>query len=174
MRASASLWQTCSDTVLQRRVAIEVAGLAVWGEAPRRTKLTDEQVPFFLSAPVSALPLDLGTIGLCQMFRFTNSAERVEPLKHGGTLYRPHRPYIIPQIPLLLFFPSIISIFVPDYNGLKTIRTATLDFILRPTSSFKCEQYTGVYCFALTIRMSQSYDGVQRPTVHTFFWLNST
>ena len=26
-RASASLWQTCSDTVLQRRVAMEVAGL---------------------------------------------------------------------------------------------------------------------------------------------------
>ena len=34
-----------TDTVSQRRVAIEVAGLAVWGGAQRRTKLTDEQVP---------------------------------------------------------------------------------------------------------------------------------
>lgn len=48
-RASASLWQTCSDTVLQRRVAIEVAGLAVWAEALPETKLTDEQVPRFFA-----------------------------------------------------------------------------------------------------------------------------
>ena len=62
-RASASLWQACPDTVLQRRVAMEVAGLAVWGEAQRRTKLTDEQVPLPLSTLASALPLELGTIG---------------------------------------------------------------------------------------------------------------
>ena len=53
-----------TDTVSQRRVAIEVAGLAVWGGAQRRTKLTDEQVPLLLSPLASALPLELGTIGL--------------------------------------------------------------------------------------------------------------
>ena len=53
-----------TDTVSQRRVAIEVAGLAVWGGAQRRTKLTDEQVPLPLSAPASALPLEQGSIGL--------------------------------------------------------------------------------------------------------------
>ena len=37
VRASVSLWRTCSDRVSQRRVAIEVAGLAVMGEAQRRT-----------------------------------------------------------------------------------------------------------------------------------------
>jgi len=52
-----------TDTVSQRRVAIEVAGLAVWGEAQRRTKLTDEQVPLSLSALASALPLEQVTIG---------------------------------------------------------------------------------------------------------------
>lgn len=61
--ASGSLWRTCSDRVSQRRVAMEVAGLAVWGGAQRRTKLTDEQVPLFLSALVSVLLQDLGTIG---------------------------------------------------------------------------------------------------------------
>ena len=34
-----------TDTVSQRRVAIEVAGLAVWAKALPETKLTDEQVP---------------------------------------------------------------------------------------------------------------------------------
>ena len=63
-RASASLWQACPDTVLQRRVAMEVAGLAVWGGAQRRTKLTDEQVPLPLSTLALALPLELGAIGL--------------------------------------------------------------------------------------------------------------
>ena len=43
-----------TDTVSQRRVAIEVAGLAVWAEALPETKLTDEQVPFPLSTPASA------------------------------------------------------------------------------------------------------------------------
>ena len=43
---------------------MEVAGLAVWCGAQRRTKLTDEQVPFPLSALASALPLEHGTIGL--------------------------------------------------------------------------------------------------------------
>ena len=52
-----------TDTVSQRRVAIEVAGLAVWGGAQRRSKLTDEQVPLPLSALASALPLEQGTIG---------------------------------------------------------------------------------------------------------------
>ena len=48
--AAVSLWRTRSDTVSQRRVAMEVAGLAVWGAAQRRTKLTDEQVPLELDA----------------------------------------------------------------------------------------------------------------------------
>ena len=52
-----------TDTVSQRRVAIEVAGLAVWCAAQRRTKLTDEQVPLPISPPASALPLEQGTIG---------------------------------------------------------------------------------------------------------------
>lgn len=52
-----------TDTVSQRRVAIEVAGLAVWDGAQRRTKLTDEQVPLPISALASALPLEQGTIG---------------------------------------------------------------------------------------------------------------
>ena len=43
---------------------MEVAGLAVWGAAQRRTKLTDEQVPLYLSTLASALPLESGTIGL--------------------------------------------------------------------------------------------------------------
>ena len=43
---------------------MEVAGLAVWAEAPPETKLTDEQVPLPLSALASALPLEHGTIGL--------------------------------------------------------------------------------------------------------------
>ena len=51
--ASASLWRTCSGTVLQRRVAIEVAGLAVWAEALPETKLTDEQVPLSLSTRIT-------------------------------------------------------------------------------------------------------------------------
>ena len=42
---------------------MEVAGLAVWGGAQRRTKLTDEQVPFPLSTLAPALPLERGTIG---------------------------------------------------------------------------------------------------------------
>lgn len=53
-----------TDTVSQRRVAIEVAGLAVWGGAQRRTKLTDEQVPLPLLALAPALPLEQGSIGL--------------------------------------------------------------------------------------------------------------
>ena len=52
-----------TDTVSQRRVAIEVAGLAVWGGAQRRTKLTDEQVPLPISTLASALALEQGTIG---------------------------------------------------------------------------------------------------------------
>lgn len=52
-----------TDTISQRRVAIEVAGLAVWCGAQRRTKLTDEQVPLPISVLASALPLEKGTIG---------------------------------------------------------------------------------------------------------------
>ena len=52
-----------TDTVSQRRVAIEVAGLAVCGGVLRRHKLTDEQVPLPISALASALPLEQGTIG---------------------------------------------------------------------------------------------------------------
>ena len=52
-----------TDTVSQRRVAIEVTGLAVWGGARRRTKLTDQQVPLPLSTLALALPLEQGTIG---------------------------------------------------------------------------------------------------------------
>ena len=42
---------------------MKVAGLAVWGAAQRRTKLTDEQVPLSLSTFASALLLEQGTIG---------------------------------------------------------------------------------------------------------------
>ena len=52
--AAVSLWPACPVTVSQRRVAIEVAGLAVWAEALPETKLTDEQVPFPLSTLASA------------------------------------------------------------------------------------------------------------------------
>ena len=62
-RASVSLWPACPVTVSQRRVAIEVAGLAVCGGALRRHKLTDEQVPLPLSALIQALPPEQGTIG---------------------------------------------------------------------------------------------------------------
>ena len=55
--------EAATDTVSQRRVAIEVAGLAVWCGAQRRTKLTDEQVPLFIWTVELALPLELGTIG---------------------------------------------------------------------------------------------------------------
>ena len=55
-RAYVSLRRTCSGAVSQRREAMKVAGLAVWGEAQRRTKLTDEQVPLSLSAPTTAQP----------------------------------------------------------------------------------------------------------------------
>ena len=50
--------EAATDTVSQRRVAIEVAGLAVWGGAQRRTKLTDEQVPLPYRPPHSQ---DAGT-----------------------------------------------------------------------------------------------------------------
>ena len=65
-----------TDTVSQRRVAIEVAGLAVWGGAQRRTKLTDEQVPLPLSALTPALPLEQGTIGPDHRHR----PKRIRPL----------------------------------------------------------------------------------------------
>ena len=42
---------------------MKVAGLAVWGAAQRRTKLTDEQVPLSLSTSASALSPEQGTIG---------------------------------------------------------------------------------------------------------------
>ena len=43
---------------------MKVAGLAVWGAAQRRAKLTDEQVPLSLSTLALALPPEQGTIGL--------------------------------------------------------------------------------------------------------------
>ena len=55
--------ESAIGTVSQRRVAMEVAGLAVWCAAQRRTKLTDEQVPLPLSTLALALPLEQGTIG---------------------------------------------------------------------------------------------------------------
>lgn len=55
--------EAATDTVSQRLVAIEVAGLAVWCGAQRRTKLTDEQVPLPISNLASALSLEQGTIG---------------------------------------------------------------------------------------------------------------
>ena len=61
--------EAATDTVSQRRVAIEVAGLAVWGGAHRRTKLTDEQVPLPISTLASALPLEQGTIGQVHQHR---------------------------------------------------------------------------------------------------------
>ena len=70
-RASVSLWPACPVTVSQRRVAIEVAGLAVWAAALPLNKLTDEQVPLSLSASVrverwnrapSAQDADIGPI----------------------------------------------------------------------------------------------------------------
>ena len=58
-----SLRRTCSGAVSQRRVAIEVAGLAVWAKALPETKLTDEQVPLSIWMLASTPPLELGTIG---------------------------------------------------------------------------------------------------------------
>ena len=45
-----------TDTISQRRVAMEVAGLAVGGEALRRSKLTDEQVPLPFNRPKAVEP----------------------------------------------------------------------------------------------------------------------
>ena len=42
---------------------MKVAGLAVWGAAQRRTKLTDEQVPISFMTLASALPVESGSIG---------------------------------------------------------------------------------------------------------------
>ena len=65
--AAVSLWRLTPWRQLTQShsegVAIEVAGLAVWDGAQRRTKLTDEQVPLPISALASALPLEQGTIG---------------------------------------------------------------------------------------------------------------
>ena len=52
-----------TDTVSQRRVAMEVAGLAVWGGALRRTKLTDEQVPLLIWTVELARMVEMGSIG---------------------------------------------------------------------------------------------------------------
>ena len=84
-----------TDTVSQRRVAIEVAGLAVWGAAQRRTKLTDEQVPLSLSTLASALPLEQGTIGqyhrhrpkpFCPLCPPVDGVDRVDSGGHGGQI----------------------------------------------------------------------------------------
>ena len=53
----------CRQHVLHDGRQWMVAGLAVCAGAARRHKLTDEQVPFFLSALISAPPLERGSIG---------------------------------------------------------------------------------------------------------------
>ena len=72
---------------------MEVAGLAVWGGAPRRTKLTDEQVPLSLSTLALPLPLEQGTIGLDHPHRpkpfrplcpQVDGVDRVDSGGHGG------------------------------------------------------------------------------------------
>ena len=72
---------------------MKVAGLAVWDAALRRTKLTDEQVPLFLSTSAPAPPLEQGTIGpdhrhrpkpfrpLCPP---VDGVDRVDSGGHGG------------------------------------------------------------------------------------------
>ena len=54
-----------TDTVSQRRVAIEVAGLAVWAAALPLNKLTDEQVPLSLSASVRVERWNRAPSALC-------------------------------------------------------------------------------------------------------------
>ena len=54
-RASASLWQACPDTVLQRRVVMKVAFLG-------GLSVPEGQVPLSLSTLASALPVEQGTI----------------------------------------------------------------------------------------------------------------
>ena len=76
-----------TDTVSQRRGAMGVAGLAVWGGAQRRTKLTDEQVPLTLSTLASALPLEPSTIGpdhLRRPKRFRPLCPPVDGVDNGG------------------------------------------------------------------------------------------
>ena len=71
---------------------MKVAGLAVWGEAQRRAKLTDEQVPLSLSIPASALQLEQGTIGPDHRHRpepfrpLCPPVDRVDRVDSGGQL----------------------------------------------------------------------------------------
>ena len=94
-----SLWPACPVTVSQRRVAIEVAGLAVWAEAQPETKLTDEQVPFSLSTPASARRLirapsarifpsayihSLTLIRICPLCPPVDGVDKVDTVDNGG------------------------------------------------------------------------------------------
>lgn len=85
-RASASLWQACPDTVLQRRVAMKVAFLG-------GLSVPEGQVPLFLSTLASALPVERGTIG-------------PDP-GSIGLKSRPHRP-TFPHFPQFPRFPHLI------------------------------------------------------------------
>ena len=80
--ASVSLLTACPATVSQRRVALKVAGLAVCAAAGRRHKLTDEQVPLYISALIKALTLEQGTIGL-----FRSVPEQVEQVEQIWAQY---------------------------------------------------------------------------------------
>ena len=80
-RASASLWPVYPGTVLQRRVAMEVAFLG--GSA-----VPEGQVPLPLSALASALPLELGTIGTYRPMASTSTRGRIG-LTYGNV--RQHR-----------------------------------------------------------------------------------
>ena len=84
--ASASLWQACPDTVLQRRVAMKVAFLG-------GLSVPEGQVPLSLSTLASVLPVGHGTIG-------TDSGSI-------GPKSRLHRP-TFPHFPQFPRFPHLI------------------------------------------------------------------
>ena len=86
-RASASLWQACPDTVLQRRVAMKVA-------FPGGLSVPEGQVPLSISTLASALQVEQGTIG-------------TDPGSIGpkSRLHRPSFPHFphFPRFPHLIF-----------------------------------------------------------------------
>ena len=85
-RASASLWQACPDTVLQRRVAMKVA-------FPGGLSVPEGQVPLSISTLASALPVEQGSIGT--------------DLGSIGPKSRLHRP-VFPHSPQFPRFPHLI------------------------------------------------------------------
>ena len=130
-RASVSLWPACPVTVSQRRVAIEVAGLAVWAEALPETKLTDEQVPFPLSTPASAgrwigapsariFPSacihSLTLIRICPLCPPVDGVDKVDnggQVRNGPNVYNKGRRYcssLLPRMKLLLLHSTSISL----------------------------------------------------------------